>query len=94
MAMADPIEAYREHEEESYHYDNQGRMKFHPEFHFSHGEPFSESDKEYMCKFWDVDEVQTIAFALGKTEATVRAKVAALNKIGLFEYYRNRNKDW
>ncbi|CAM5660806.1 DNA-entry nuclease OS=Lysinibacillus sphaericus OX=1421 GN=LS41612_04505 PE=4 SV=1 [Lysinibacillus sphaericus] len=36
-------------------YDKYGRMQYHPEFHFSHGKPFSESELEYICKFYEVD---------------------------------------
>ena len=81
-------------EEEGIQYDKLGRMKYHPEFHFAHGEPFSESDLEYICKFYEVDHSRTISFAIGKTEHTIRSKVNQLRKSGLFEHYKNLNKHW
>lgn len=75
-------------------YDNFKRMKYHPDFHFSHGKPFSESDLEYICKYYEVDHSRTIAFAIGKTEHTIRTKVNELKKKGLYEYYKNLNKHW
>ena len=75
-------------------YDKFGRMHYHPDFHFSHGKGFTESDLEYVCKFYEVDEVRTISFAIGKTEHTIRTKVSDLKKRGLFEHYKNLNKHW
>ncbi|MEG0259890.1 MAG: DNA-entry nuclease [Lysinibacillus sp.] len=75
-------------------YDNYGRMLYHPEFHFAHGKTFSESDLEYICKFYEVDHTRNIAFAIGKTEHTIRTKVSKLQKEGLFNYYKNLNKHW
>jgi len=75
-------------------YDKQGRMSYNPEFHFAHGKPFTESDLEYICKFYEVDEARTISFAIGKTEHTIRSKVDLLRRKGLFEYYRTLNKHW
>jgi hypothetical protein len=75
-------------------FDRLGRMKFHPDFHQNHKTPFSQSDLEYLCKYFDVDPIRTIAFALGRTEHTCATKVSALKKQGLFEYYKNLNKHW
>ncbi|WP_338651641.1 DNA-entry nuclease [Lysinibacillus sp. Y5S-8] len=61
-------------------YDKHGRMQYHPEFHFSHGKPFSESELEYICKFYEVDHARTISFAIGRTEHTIRSKVDYLRK--------------
>lgn len=63
-------------------YDKYGRMGYHPEFHFSHGKPFSESDLEYICKFYEVDQARTLSFTIGKTEHTIRTKVDFLKKMG------------
>lgn len=75
-------------------YDKQGRMGYNPEFHFAHGKPFTESDLEYICKFYEVDEARTISFAIGKTEHTIRKRVDILKKQRLFEHYKNLNKYW
>ncbi|MEK4700397.1 DNA-entry nuclease [Solibacillus sp. FSL R7-0668] len=75
-------------------YDRFGRMQFHPDFHFSHGKSFTESDLEYICKFYEIDEIRTISFAIGKTEHTIRTKVFDLRKRGLYDFYKNLNKNW
>ena len=75
-------------------YDRHGRMQYHPEFHFSHGKSFTESDLEYICKFYDFDNTRNLAFAIGKTEHAIRTKVAELRTNGLFDYYKNLNKHW
>ncbi|MFC7443457.1 DNA-entry nuclease [Laceyella putida] len=75
-------------------YDRFGRMEYHPDFHPNHKRPFSESDLEYLCKFWETDHRQTMAFALGRTEHTLGVKVASLKKRGLYEYYKSLNKHW
>lgn len=79
---------------EGVEYDSSRRMKYHPDFHYSHGKPFTESDLEYVCKYAEIDDIQTIAFAIGKTEATIHNKLNQLRKNGLYEYYKNLNKHW
>nr|WP_275900502.1 DNA-entry nuclease [Anoxybacillus rupiensis] len=69
-------------------------MKYHPELHPNHGKPFTESDLEYLCKFYEFDGAESISLALGKTEHTILTKVYDLRKRGLFEYYKNLNKHW
>lgn len=75
-------------------YDKHGRMLYHPEFHFSHGTHFTESDLEYICKFSEVDHARHLAFAIGKTEHTIRTKISNLKRSGKYEYYKNLNKHW
>ncbi|MFU1797485.1 DNA-entry nuclease [Paenibacillus azoreducens] len=69
-------------------YDKQNRMVYHPDFHFSHSKPFSQEDLEYLCMFYEFDGARTMAFALGKTEHTLRVKYNRLKRAGLVEYYR------
>lgn len=54
------------HAAEKIEFDAHGRMKFNPEFHFSHGVVMSESDLEYLCKFYECDHSRSLSFALGK----------------------------
>ncbi|MFF5993675.1 DNA-entry nuclease [Lysinibacillus sp. KU-BSD001] len=75
-------------------YDRFGRMLYHPDFHFSQGERFTESDLEYICKYYEVDHARNLAFAIGKTEHTIRSKVNTLKQLGKYEYYKNLNKHW
>ncbi|MGG3884306.1 DNA-entry nuclease [Brevibacillus panacihumi] len=76
--------------EDGLSYDSMGRIQYHPDFHFNHRKPFTQEELAYLCKFYEVDDSRTMAFALGKTEATIMAKVSDLKKQGLFEYFRMR----
>ncbi|MDP1513094.1 DNA-entry nuclease [Paenibacillus ottowii] len=69
-------------------YDQFGKMKFHPDFHFAHGKAFSLEDLEYLCTFYEYDGPRSISLALGKTERTCASKYNALKKRGLLEYYK------
>ena len=75
-------------------YDNSGRMLYHPLFHPNHGKPFSESDKEYLCKYYEYDPVDLISLALGRTESTIREQARKLRSNGLFERYKSINRYW
>lgn len=70
------------------------RMKYHPDYHFSQGKPYTESDLEYICKFESVDHIRNLSFAIGKTEGSINAKLANLKRSGKYEYYKNLNKHW
>jgi DNA-binding MarR family transcriptional regulator len=76
--------------EEGLRYDSMGRILYHPEFHPNHRKPFTAEELEYLCRFYEVDDSRTMAFALGRTESTVLAKVSELKKRGLYEYYKKR----
>jgi hypothetical protein len=69
-------------------YDRNGRMLYHPEFHDRHGQPFTKEELAYLCKFWDIDDCQTLAFALGRTEFTLKTKVRRLRKQQMFDRYK------
>lgn len=77
---------------EGIEYDSCKRMKYHPEFHFSHGKRWEEWELEYICKFHFCDDLRTLGFALGKTETTVANQLTKLKKQGLFEHYKFLNK--
>jgi len=74
--------------------DKYGRMVYHPDFHFKHKKKFTEEELEYICKYNEVDSARHLAFAIGKTEHTIRGKLSELRKKGLYEYYKNLNKHW
>lgn len=78
----------------SINYNRYNRMEFNPLYHFSHGKPFTESDLEYICKFYDYDGAKMTSLAIGKTEATISSKIHYLRKKGLYSYYKNLNKHW
>lgn len=75
-------------------YDTCGRIKYNPELHENQGTIWSEEDKEYLCKYESIDQIETVAMALGRTRGTVSEKLKRLRKSGRFEYYKNLNKFW
>ncbi|MCY9547306.1 DNA-entry nuclease [Lysinibacillus xylanilyticus] len=79
---------------ESINYDRYGRLHFNPLYHFSQGSCFTESDLEYICKYYDYDGAKSISLAVGKTEYSIQSKVHKLRKNGLYSYYKNLNKHW
>ncbi|MCT8138611.1 DNA-entry nuclease [Anaerobacillus sp. CMMVII] len=74
--------------------DQSGRMMYNPIFHPNNGKRYSESDLEYLCKYWEIDDWRTMGFALGRTEKTLSNTVSRLRKEGLYDYYKNLNKHW
>lgn len=79
---------------EAVQYDNQGKMMYHPDFHFAHKQRMTEAGLEYLCKYHGVDELRILSFALGKTERTLATKINELMKDGRYEYYKNLDKHW
>ena len=75
-------------------YDKYGRMAYNPMFHTSHGIPFTEEEKEYLCKFYEYDGAKMMSMAIGKTEKVIQKTVYELREKGLFEFYRKLNKYW
>jgi len=75
-------------------YYGNGRMKYNPEYHPNTGRPWTEEDLEYLCKYYDVDDLETLAMALGRTSNSVEAKKYELERQGKYEYYKNLNKYW
>ena len=76
---------------EGIEYDNFGRIKFHPDYHFNHKKPFTDEELEYICKYYDTDGPRAIGFALGRTEMTIRTKVDWLKKNNLIGKYKSLN---
>lgn len=75
--------------EEVIELDNLGRMKYHPDFHDTHGQRFTEEDLCYLVKFYKHDGRRAMSFALGKTERVVQNKYLELRKKRLIPYYKS-----
>ena len=69
-----------------------GRMMYHPEYHFNQGKPWTTSELMYLCGVWGVRRVKDISMALGRTEGTCLQMKYYLKKRGEFEYYREQFK--
>lgn len=75
-------------------YDVKGRMKYHPEYHHNTNKHWTESDTEYACKFCEIDNLEVLAMALGRTADSVSVKINTLKRQGKYEHYKNLNKHW
>lgn len=75
-------------------YDVKGRMRYNPDYHPNMGKTWTESDIEYACKYYEVDDLEVLAMALGRTADSVSVKINTLKRQGKFEYYKNLNKYW
>lgn len=75
-------------------YDSFGRMKYNPEFHPNNKKQMYESDYEYLCRFYEVDDIKTLSMAMGRSETSLYQRVSYLKKIGLYEHYKNLRKHW
>lgn len=80
--------------DKSIKYDQFGRMLYHPKFHTRHGKRFTNEELIYLCKFWEVDDVKSLSFGLGKTEMTLSTKITELKKNGKYEMYKNWEGPW
>lgn len=75
-------------------YDSKGRMSYHPIYHPNTNKPWTVSDIEYLCKYYNVDDLNTLALALGRTAVSISVKANILKRKGQFEHYKNLNKFW
>lgn len=76
--------------EEGIEYDSQGRLKFNPDFHPRHGEPWTEEELAYLCRFYESDPTKSLSMALGRLERTIEQKMSYLHKSGLIDYYKKK----
>lgn len=70
---------------ESIEYDKWGRMKFHPDFHFNHGKPYSLKESAYIAQNYRRGDVKNLAMVVGRTEHCIRSRVSYFRKSGQFD---------
>ncbi|MEH6943566.1 hypothetical protein [Bacillus sp. JJ722] len=75
-------------------YDSCHRIKFNELLHFKQSKTWSEEEMEYLCKFHESDDMQSIALSLGRTSGSVNEKLKALKKSGKYDYYKTLNENW
>ncbi|WP_378937081.1 DNA-entry nuclease [Metabacillus herbersteinensis] len=75
-------------------YEENGLMKYHHLFHPNQGLRYSDSDLEYLCKYYEVDGIESMAMGLGRSPKSIVQKVYVLKKQKIFEMYKNRNSHW
>lgn len=75
-------------------YDENGLLKYNPEFHPNYKKPYTLEDLEYLCKYYEVDGLKSISLALGKPPQAIRSMISRLKKSGKFDFYKNLNRYW
>lgn len=75
------------------YYEN-GWMMYHPYFHPNHRKKYSDSDYEYLCKYYEIDGVQLMSLAIVTPPKSIVQKIHILKKNILYEYYKNLNEYW
>lgn len=77
-----------------YEYDNQGRLMYDPEIHFSQGKRWSLSEQQYLIDWYDIIGPEEMSYALGRTEYSIVAYAAKLKREGLLKskYRPGQNK--
>lgn len=63
-------------------YDREGRMKYHPDYHTKHQEPWTYVDEKYLIDNYAIDGPETVSFALGRTIHVVMTRAYQLRKEG------------
>lgn len=81
-------------EVQEYVRDKLGRLDYHPDLHPNHGTVWSDDELEYLCKFHETDEIESIALAFGRTTKTVNQKLATLRENVKYAYYRKLDKHY
>ena len=79
--------------DESVEYDRYGRMKYHPDYHFNHGKPFTRNEMIYIAKYYDFDGRDLVGLALGRTPHTIQTKVSKMKLNGQWELYKTLDED-
>ena len=70
----------------------QSRMKYDPDIHNNRNKSYTTDDIMFICSRWDFDKKRDIAYATGRTEASLTRLVGALKKSGEFESYRKKGE--
>lgn len=52
--------------------------------------PYTQKEREYICKFADYDDLKSIAEALDRTPKAIKDQISLLKKSELFEQYKKR----
>ncbi|KZL93527.1 hypothetical protein [Clostridium magnum] len=66
-------------------YDKMGRMKYHPEFHSKHGQPWSQEDLQYLIDWYYIIGPEEMSLALDRRATTISSKATYLTKIGVMK---------
>lgn len=63
-------------------YDKYGRMNYDPQLHDHYYKPWTEEEVQYLCEHYGADGPANLAYALGRTDKAIAAKVTKLRRQG------------
>jgi hypothetical protein len=76
--------------EEGVTYDKASRMNYHPSYHDRQGEEWTVEEIQYLCTWHDLDGLNKVALALGRTPKTLSSQLGNVRKLGMYHHYRMR----
>lgn len=68
-------------------YDKWGRMQYHPDFHFRHGQLYTPRELAFLVQNYRPGHVKDLQMVVGRTEHCIRSKIAYLRKTKQFDRY-------
>jgi aspartyl/asparaginyl-tRNA synthetase len=78
--------------EEGVTYDKASRMNYHPSYHDRQGEEWTVEEIQYLCTWHDLDGLNKVALALGRTPKTLSSQLGNVRKLGMYHHYRKREE--
>lgn len=63
--------------------------RFNPAIHTRHKKKITFAEKVYMCKFHDIDGLESLSYALGRSELTIARRITDYQNQGKYWFYKN-----
>lgn len=73
-------------------YDDNGRIKYHPEIHENQFKSYTLHEIAYICANYGYGQRKRISMAVGRTEGAIASLVTKLRRDGEFEKYKEMGK--
>ncbi|TYS91927.1 hypothetical protein [Rossellomorea aquimaris] len=73
-------------------HDKASRMNYHPIYHDRQGEEWTVEEIQYLCTWHDLDGLNKVALALGRTPKTLSSQLGNVRKLGMYHHYRKREE--
>jgi hypothetical protein len=77
---------------EALSFDEASRMNYHPLYHDRQGQTWTVEELQYLCTWHDVDGLNKVGLALGRTAKTLSSQLGNIRKNGLYEIYRQERE--
>jgi hypothetical protein len=75
-------------QEECITYDEGKRMDYHPLYHDRQGQRWTVEELQYLCTWHDIDGLNKVSLALGRTVKTIATQLMNTKKTGMYKHYR------